>query len=692
MLKQIAERHSAAFIVTPLLLVLVWLQIRVQGVLPAIMQDEYVYSMQSRKVPLTESEFPNFLYSWLYSSTNACGVNYYSCSKNLNLVFFAGFVGIIFWISQRYLGKWWALAISVATALSPLGIFASVFMPESMYFFFALVSLVALWWASRSASWWHYALAGALLGLTSLVKPHALFLLGAAVIYLLLIRWSSWKQFGLQFSAYLASTIATKLIVGVLLAGQNGFTLFGTGYTNSVTNFTENLTGLGAPESTLAATVVPLAASTGFSFNSFLSQTFFQLGWQFAAVALLALAPVVAIIAKLKFAKDKVSDPTRGAVDTDLKHLGLLLVLSLVTMVGVISAFAAMVTVGGDDHSNRILLRYYEFLIPPLAVVAIGLIGSEAKQKVSWLRASGAAVVLIVAGVGLGWTEPASQMIADSSYRFAFTSLGDLAPLFLVAAAIAATLAFVRGKTARLGFGAIVLLSMALIGSSGQERLYNQAGFMSPVDSAGIFARDFLAADPGETIFFAGTNKQLTLASIFWADKPDIKWGLFAPGQTITEAEIPEGVSWVVLLSDVGLDANQSFQVTGRGFSVAKVGQATEHRFDQNMLNSPLESFEGLGTPTHLGATNASPEVKLRFHEALLPQSKLSLSIVPSDSAIGQVTTFTLGDSTLEVVFEQPGLLANLDLEFANSTAQAELVIGTAGAGSIKLVAAKLVP
>jgi hypothetical protein len=110
------------------------------------------------------------------------------------------------------------------------------------------------------------------------------------------------------------------------------------------------------------------------------------------------------------------------------------------------------------------------------------------------------------------------------------------------------------------------------------------------------------------------------------------------------------------------------------------------------MLNSPLESFEGLATPTHLGATNVSPEVKLRFRKTLAPQSKLNLSIVPSNSAIGQVTTFTLGDSRLEVVFEQPGLLANLDLEFGNSSAQSELVIGTAGAGSIKLVAAKLLP
>ena len=686
-MKQLLDKHSTLFIATPLVLAFVWLQIRIQGVLPAIMQDEYVYSMQSRKVPLTESEFPNFLYSWLYSSTNACGINYYSCNKNLNLVFFAGFVGLVFWLSLRFLNKWWALAISLATALSPLSIFTSVFMPESMYFFFALASLVALWWASKSSVWWHYSLAGVLLGLTSLVKPHALFLIAAVVLYLLMIRWSSWKAFAGQAVNFVASTIATKLVVGVLLAGPNGFTLFGTGYTNSVTNFTENLTSIGAPESTLAVALAPMAASTGFSFTSFLSQAFFQVGWQFAAVALLALAPLVAILAKLRVAKVDSAPTEKGTKQADLQNLALLLVLSLVTMVGVISAFAAMVTVGGDDHSNRILLRYYEFLIPALAVVSIALLGSEAKHKANLLRGVGAGLLLLIAGIGLGWTEPASQMIADSSYRFAFTALGDLAPLLLIAAALAAALAFVRGSKAQLGFGLVVLTSMAFIGNAGQDRLYNQAGFLSPIDSAGIFARDYLSEEDGEAIFFAGTNKQLTLASLFWADKPGIKWGLFAPGHKVNSSEIPEGVKWVVLLSDIDVDANQLFQVTGKGFSVARVGEASEHRFDQNMLNSPLESVEGLSTSTHLGATNSGEKVELRFKDALEPQTKLRISIRPNEAAIGQVTSFTVGDSTLEVVFEQAGVLANLDLEFGNSSPEQVLEINTASPVSISLTA-----
>jgi phosphoglycerol transferase len=656
------------------------------------MQDEYVYSMQSRKVPLTESEFPNFLYSWLYSSTNACGINFYSCNKNLNLVFFAGFVGLLFWLTFRFLNKWWALAIAMATALSPLSIFTSVFMPESMYFFFALASLAALWWASRSATLSHYALAGGLLGLTSLVKPHALFLIGSVVLYLIIIRWSHWKALVLQAGVYIASAIVIKLLVGILLAGPNGFTLFGRGYTNSVNNFTEDLTGAAAESLSASGPALSAATEPSLSFLAFVTESLVQFGWQSAALAMLALAPLLAVVAKLKSStiSGKPEDPLSQS--RELQRLGLLLVLSLATMVAVIAAFAAMVTLAGDDHSNRILLRYYEFLVPALIVVAIAMVGEGDKGKVSWIRYAGAILVLALGAVGLSWTAPASEMIADSSFRFSFTGLAEWTPWFLALAAVAGLTAFVKGSIARFALGLIVLTSMAFTGHTGQDRLYNQAGFLSPIDSAGIFARDYLAQEEGSTIFYAGVNKQLTLASIFWVDKPGVQYGLFAPGQQVNAADLPEGTKWVVLVSGLDLAAEQLYQVTGQGFTVARVGAATEHRFDQNMLNSPLENVDGIVSASQQGAVNSSPEVTLRFREALAAQSKLSLSIVPSESAIGQVTTFTLGDSTLEVVFEQAGVLANLDLEFGNSASQTELVIGTPSAGSIKLVAAKLVP
>ena len=153
--KQIFEQATQRFTLialTSLGLVFAWLYARVQGVLPAVMQDEYVYSMQARKLPLAELEYPNYLFSWLYGGTDVCGLSYYSCAKTLNLVFFAGFIAVIFAVAFTLLGRWWALAIALATALGPAGVYTSVFMPESMYFFFATAALALLWWVvGRSA-------------------------------------------------------------------------------------------------------------------------------------------------------------------------------------------------------------------------------------------------------------------------------------------------------------------------------------------------------------------------------------------------------------------------------------------------------------------------------------------------------------------------------------------------------------
>jgi hypothetical protein len=61
---------------------------RIMPVLPAVMQDEYVYSIQARFTPFAGQLYPNYLFSWLYSGTSACGADFYSCGKGLNVLFF----------------------------------------------------------------------------------------------------------------------------------------------------------------------------------------------------------------------------------------------------------------------------------------------------------------------------------------------------------------------------------------------------------------------------------------------------------------------------------------------------------------------------------------------------------------------------------------------------------------------------
>ncbi len=114
---------------------------RVWPVLPAVMQDEYVYSIQARFTPFAEQLYPNYLFSWLYSGTSACGADFYSCGKGLNVLFFFATLAFIFLIARRLLSVTWGAMIATVAAFSPIHVYVSYFMPEAMYFAFITATI-----------------------------------------------------------------------------------------------------------------------------------------------------------------------------------------------------------------------------------------------------------------------------------------------------------------------------------------------------------------------------------------------------------------------------------------------------------------------------------------------------------------------------------------------------------------------
>jgi phosphoglycerol transferase len=680
-LKELANKHQNLIIVTALLSVFVVLQMRVQSILPAIMGDEYVYSMQARKLELSELLIPNYFYSWVYSSTNMCGINYYSCAKNLNLLFFAGFIGLIFWLATRFVNRWWAGAIAFATAISPLGTYTSVFMPESMYFFFALLAVIALWWASKDQVWWHFALAGLALGLASLVKPHALFLAAGATVYLALVYWGRPRQQGVAIASYLGAALATKFGLGFVFAGPNGITLFGPTYSGTAGDFVGALFGNGSASQDLSVTVDGSAeAPTGES-SAFLELTtnaLTQLGWQSVVIGLLAAGLIAAAASGTKLISKSESDP-------DFRRLTQLLMISLATMIFVVAAFSAQVTYGGDDHTDRLLLRYFEFLIAPIAVVAVAAVS---RQKDSNLRVRPLLLVVIfsaLAFMGYATILDSQQMFADSVFLYGLTA-SDFTKLFGLFFVLTSLLAVLFAWQLRAGALAVVLvLGFGGLGSFSTDRLYSQAAFPGPIDSAGIFARDYLTNVPSEQIFFLGTNKQLTEASIFWLDKPNIGREYFLRGSVVNEGLIPKEVRWVVALEGVGFVGERLFEVKGDRFAIARVGPVNEHRFDQQMINSPLMSFSGLSNPTALGSWNLGEDIRLEFKSPLSPNARVVLSVLASSAAVGQPLTFRLGDAELEVVLDQAGTSVDLRLAFANQQPESVLEIRTSAGTAVLL-------
>lgn len=204
---------------------------RVFPVLPAVMQDEYIYSTQSRLVPFAEQQFPNYLFSWVYSSTSACGDGFYNCAKGLNILFFLVALIFIYLIARSLLGWQYAVAAVTFTILSPVGVSISFFMPETMYFAFMMATVWFITKASQRGKWIWWLFTGVVLGITTLVKPHALFALPVVFLFVVLLTIKSesrsWpRAIGTALLAS-ASALPIKFGLGYAFAGQAGLSLFG---------------------------------------------------------------------------------------------------------------------------------------------------------------------------------------------------------------------------------------------------------------------------------------------------------------------------------------------------------------------------------------------------------------------------------------------------------------------------------
>ncbi|MCX6478145.1 MAG: glycosyltransferase family 39 protein, partial [Micrococcales bacterium] len=166
-----------------------WSISRVWTVLPSIMGDEYVYTSAAKHLPFSEQYFSNYIFSWVMSATNLCGTDFYVCTKSINSVSFALAILFTFLIASRYLTFGWSVFVASVTALSPIAIPVSYFMPEIMYFAAMTgVVLVALW-AADKGKWQLWSLVGISLGLAALVKPHAIFMLPAFTIFALVVSY-----------------------------------------------------------------------------------------------------------------------------------------------------------------------------------------------------------------------------------------------------------------------------------------------------------------------------------------------------------------------------------------------------------------------------------------------------------------------------------------------------------------------
>ena len=556
MVAKLRAEHS--LVLVPIVFAL-WSISRVWTVLPSIMQDEYIYTSQAKNLPFAEQFYSNYIFSFVMGLTNYCGNEFYVCTKSINSVFFLATVLFTFLIASRFLSFRWSIFAASVTALSPIAIPVSYFMPETMYFTMMTLTIWVTLLVSRKDSWLLWIVSGLSLGAAALVKPHAIFMLPAFVAFALIFAYKksdgSWFQGLRAGSTVVVGFMVTKLGLGFAFAGSEGLKLFG-GYGSPV----DALTGAANTEEVL--TVGDAPARSGL--EVLISVASVHLITHSAVVLLLAGIPFFLSL-RVSYSIVKTKQPIG-----EVSSLFILVALITVSMIGVVALFEAYVSASGDDHSDRLILRYYEFLIPQFVVMGLLLPRfTDSKRLFRIIQGS------IIVGASMFFTiyypPTFDKQYADSS---TLPGIGDTQGFFIfVGLFVGSAVIFwiVNPERGNQVIGRVIMPAMLILALvMSQNKLIEINGTPAYFDQAGWDSRTYLQDVPGERILVVGQTRTEVFTVKFWIDEANIRDLLVGDGSVIAEDSVIE-TDYVVTLGNMELGFKHELVTEGEGYRLVKV-------------------------------------------------------------------------------------------------------------------------
>jgi hypothetical protein len=570
-----------------------WLIARDHGLFPFVFADEMLYSAFARRTPLPEAAIPSYLYFAVYGSTNACGADFLSCTRILNVLFLVGAGPFIYLMARTVAGRGPALAVMLLALMAPLNAFSAYFMPETMYFFgfhvLAWLMLTRVRWqpAARSLA------AGVLLGLLMMVKIHALFLLPALALFAASQACGPNRLRAAASAALLlvASALLMRFGIGYLVAGARGLSLFGSLYGEVAT------LGAAQPQTKL---LVP---------------AWLGLRGHVMTLALLFGVPM-ALLVQFLFSRK-----ARSAAGTEAASVQLFAVLVLGAALAMTVAFTASIAGFGPNEALRLHLRYYNFSFPLLLAVAAGALGKEqapAGKVPSWPIAA-AVAALCVAGVLLlpGYVPIMTDGPEIASLRLAQPAGRVLAAL----AAITVLVWAVRQRAAAMLF-LFVLAPALTLNAMAELAAFRRATQHATIgDRTGIAVRDLIPRAERKHITVAGVAGPELMRAKFFIDDPDVTMLDLPPGAPFDIDLLPVRDKWLVVIGPHALPKELAPVRATADFALIKVDMPHRTLGAADIGAAPgkglLAGFEGLSKGEGWGRWSDAREVVLRFNAPL---------------------------------------------------------------------------
>ena len=627
---------------------------RILGLGPRVMGDELTYSTFSRLLPISESPVPNYLYLWVFSSTKACGPEFYSCARLLNVFFVLVTAVFVYLIARRFLGFRVSLFFSGTVIVGPVSMYAAHFMPDSMFFAFATAFVwLLLRLSSTGLGPKQYLLLGISIGLASLVKPHGLFLLAALPALVLFPPGSFWVRLQRFFMSAIVSTgaaLSVKLGIGFIVAGERGIALFRRAYGEFV-----------------PAVGGQLEDQTASELGTFISfpETIQNL---ILAVCVLFLVPV--------FATVTAAMRSRGEKPNELQTLSISIVALLVAFLTVVAVFSFQLGSIDVTQTLRVQLRYFEFLLILFSISALAYSKTQHRSS-SW---TGALAAVSIAGLSLIWWFDYSRnylhVYSDATFLpmlVRFFEIGT--PIALVAFSLALLWGIkrdwaIKGWVFGL-FPLLVLISIPAMYFDGSIRNDSKP---TPVVAA-EFAAGTLSDEQLSQLVVVGASRQEVDASRFVIGNPNVRKRVVSQPSEFNIDFLPPSVSWVLLLGNQSASSNALQIFEGRGFQLIARDRIDTTYFDLANPGGAVLEFLGFENRGSRGAWTQGQLSVIVLMEPPLPGKEVVLSFLATSDLVGKTVVFSLGEEEIQVPIEVAGEAREIVLTFQNQEGYRDLAI-----------------
>jgi phosphoglycerol transferase len=372
-----------------------------------------------------------------------------------------------------------------------------------------------------------------------------------------------WKRAALSAGALLGSFLAVRVLVGFAIAGPKALNVFDAyGAAGSVGRFVgvveDSPSTSGSAEAGALVGIGEVQASVGLFPAQFWIHTM-------VASAILGASVVALLIALF-------SSFQKATTLRPVHRFATLTLIWLIVMMIMIVLFTGWVTGAGDDHTTRVLLRYYDYLFPIVslagaAVVADKTLLSEVKSWVRWVVI--APMFLLISVAFAGFFSQLTIQIADAPNLAGLVV--DKVTIDTVANLMFLTLllmAFVP-KYAIWGFVALIPWTMVSTGYQIQDQYQGFRLEDSAADKAGHFAYQAIPLDEREDLLVLAESRfDGRVASFWYQGNPDLE--MLGPGSVFPNSSLPQGTQWVLSIGDLSLESGEVVS-TEEGYKLYKI-------------------------------------------------------------------------------------------------------------------------